>query len=351
MTKEEKIQQFDPSGIGLKNEHFIGLPFDENDAELVLLPVPWDVTVSYKSGTSGGPANILEASAQLDLYDPEVPEAWKMGLFMRPVDQTIIAKNEHFRAMASGVIQWLENDQAPEQSEPMLHQQFLVNQACQEIFNWVKEKSKILLDKNKLVALVGGEHSTPLGLIHALSERHESFGILQLDAHMDLRRAYEGFTYSHASIFYNALKLENISTLVQVGIRDYCEEEINRVVESEGRIKVFYDHQIKEQQYSGKRFDAICRTIIGALPDKIYVSFDIDGLQPFLCPNTGTPVPGGLLFEEAIYLLNLAVREGKQIIGFDVCEVAGSPFEWDGSVGARIIYKLANLAGKSNNRI
>jgi agmatinase len=181
-----------------------------------------------------------------------------------------------------------------------------------------------------------------------LAEREDSFGILQIDAHCDLRKAYEGFTYSHASIFYNVMEeIPKVEKLVQVGIRDYCEEEINYIQNSKGRIVTFFDQDINESLFVGSSFHQICQNIIEKLPEKVYISFDIDGLWPNLCPNTGTPVAGGLSLPQAFYLLKQLVKSGRKIIGFDVCEV-GSATEWDGNVGARVVYKIANLMGLSN---
>jgi agmatinase len=351
MSKFKKIQNFDPSGVGLKNDHFIGLPFEEAEAEVVLLPVPWDVTVSYADGTAGGPENMLEASSQLDLLDPFVPDAWKMGLYMRPASEEILKKSAQVRAVAKNYIDLLENGNKAEDHPGMQQALQQVNQACEAVVNWVRIQSKEIMEKGKIVGLVGGDHSTPLGYLQALGERYPAFSILQIDAHMDLRKAYEGFLYSHASVFYNALSIPTVKKLVQVGIRDYCEEEVQLVDQQEDRIKVFYDHQLKAAQFSGASFRQICDRILDDLGENVYISFDIDGLQPFLCPHTGTPVPGGLQFEEAVYLLQQLVDKGHRIIGFDLCEVAGKPHEWDGNVGARLLYKMANLAGRSNDKI
>ena len=128
----------------------------------------------------------------------------------------------------------------------------------------------------------------------AIAEKFGDFGILQIDAHCDLREAYEGFVYSHASIMYNALEeIPAITRLVQVGIRDYCEEEWEYIRQSNGRIVTYFDKDIKERQYEGDNWKAIADEIIQQLPEKVYLSFDIDGLDPKLCPNTGTPVQGG----------------------------------------------------------
>ncbi len=347
MTKQEKIASFDPSGVGLKNGHFIGLPFDENDAETVLLPVPWDVTVSYADGTSTAGQNILEASAQLDLHDPDVPDAWKMGIYMRHLDLVWLNRNAELRPIAEQYIDFLENGgqvvRNPQQKAALDE----INEACLALKNWVYQETKTLLEQGKRVGIVGGEHSVPLGYLEALAEHHGNFGILQIDAHQDLRAAYEGFTYSHASIFYNALKIKAVERLVQVGIRDFCEAEASIVSHSNGRVQVWTDQQIREAAFEGSSFQATCEQIIAGLPQQVYVSFDIDGLEPGLCPNTGTPVPGGLTFNEAVYLLKTVVKSGRKIIGFDLCEVGGVDNEWDGNVGARVLYKLCNLMGAS----
>src|SRR5205823_5704166 len=111
---------------------------------------------------------------------------------------------------------------------------------------------------------------------------------LQLDAHCDLRNAYEGFIYSHASIMYNVLQQEGITKLVQVGIRDYCNEEME-LAEKDKRIKIFFDADLKHSRFVGDAWHGACKKIVEELPDKVYFSFDIDGLDPKLCPHTGTP--------------------------------------------------------------
>ncbi|PIZ06753.1 MAG: agmatinase, partial [Flavobacteriales bacterium CG_4_10_14_0_8_um_filter_32_5] len=197
------------------------------------------------------------------------------------------------------------------------------------------------------VTVLGGDHNSPLGLIQALAEKHTNFGILQIDAHADLRIAFEGFEFSHASIAYNALKLKQISKLVQVGIRDICQEEIDYISNSKGKIKTFFDWDIKQQQFEGKTWATICDEIIAELPENIYITYDIDALDPKLCPNTGTPVPGGFEYDQVNYLINKITESKKKIIGFDLNEVGNN--EWDANVGARILFKLCNFMQKSNS--
>lgn len=337
--------EFNPNGATPNNGNLIGLPYNEDNAKIVLLPIPWDVTVSYSDGTALGPEAIRDASYQLDLYDADVEDAWKIGLYFRPSDAQVLAKSETYRAKAIKYIEYLEEGNDVNNSAEMLQILAEINAACTELKAWVKQETTALLDAGKLVGLVGGDHSTPLGYLEALAERHNDFGILHIDAHFDLRDAYEGFTYSHASIFYNALKLPQVSRLVSVGIRDYCEAEVGVVAHEAPRCSVFYDAALRRAQYDGESFKSVCERIIAELPQKVYISFDIDGLDPKLCPNTGTPVAGGLEYQEAVYLLKKVVDSGRTIIGFDLSEVGNS--EWDGNVGARMLYKMANLMAAS----
>jgi agmatinase len=347
MYLKDKISAFNPNGIGNANGNIYGLPFDANEAKLVILPVPWEVTVSYQAGTASAPEAIFEASYQVDLFDPFVTDAWKLGIAMQEINMDIKEKSNLLRLSAEEYIQNLSEGFNPEENAALLAIRNEINLAGQELNFWVKNESIKLMDQNKVVALLGGDHSTPLGLMQAIALKHSSFGILHIDAHADLREAYEGFEYSHASIMFNAIKIPQITHLVQVGIRDYCEAEL-KLIQSDKRITTFFDYDIKHQQYGGSNWESICDQIIDTLPEKVYLSFDIDGLDPKLCPNTGTPVPGGLELEQSIYLIEKLVYSGRTIIGFDLNEVAPGDDEWDANVGARLLYRLANMCLVSN---
>lgn len=338
------IEDFDPSGFALKNGNFIGLPFSEANANIILLPVPWEATVSYTAGTAKGPETIREASYQLDLFDSDIADAWKAGIFMRGSSQELLDASSKARVSATQHIDALEAGQGGD-AEALA----LVNKACEDMNNWVYEEAKAVLESGRLLGLVGGDHSTPFGYIKALSEKYEHFGVLQIDAHMDLRKAYEGFKYSHASIFYNVLEqIPQVSQLVQVGIRDYCQEEIEYSYNSNGRVTVYYEQVLRERIFEGGSYAELCKNIVSHLPEYVYISVDIDGLDPKLCPNTGTPVAGGLELVELFYLLKTLLRSERKIIGFDLNEVA-SASEWDGNVGARVLYKLANCMAASQS--
>jgi agmatinase len=341
---------FNPNQISIKNNCFFGLPTSIEDAKIVFLSVPWDATVSYGEGTADGPQGILDASYQLDWYDFDLPQAWEIGYATLPISGEIRAKSEETRAIAKQVIDYLElgNDLHDEAIRKELER---VNQASVNLNNWVYDQCKTLLSQGKLIGLVGGDHSVPLGYIKALTEHYQEYSILHIDAHADLRNAYEGFTYSHASIMYNVLQLPNINKLVQVGIRDLCQEEMN-LIKSDNRLVLFDDWQLKNNIYEGITWQKQCQNIISNLSEKVYISLDVDGLNQAFCPHTGTPVPGGLDFNQAIYLLQTLVKSGKRIIGFDLCEVSpGESDQWDGNIGARLLYKLANLMYLSHRSV
>lgn len=345
MTKQDKIKQFDANSIGDINASLFGLPFTIEESETVLIPVPWEVTVSYGGGTGNGPEQIFDASFQVDLYDPIVKDAWKLGIAMDDINEELRGKSEIYRPVAEIIIDRQSNGEPSSEITEIKD----VDAVCTEMNAWVKQRVLHYLKKNKTVGLIGGDHSTPLGMIQALSEHVGEFAILQIDAHADLRVAYEGFEFSHASIMYNALKINNVKKLVQVGIRDYCEAEAQLIENSNGRIKTFFDRDIKHQQYKGKTWDAICQEIINELPQNVYLSFDIDGLDPKLCPGTGTPVAGGFEAEQVLYLLEQIVASGKKIIAFDINEVGGED-ELNANVAARLLYRIANLTMHSQGK-
>lgn len=342
MENSDKIKNFDPNNIADASGNIYGLPFTVDDASLVIIPVPWEVTVSYSAGTAEGPEAIFNASLQVDLYDPFVKDAWKLGIAMEEINYDIKSKGDTLRDKAETYISMFADGEVPESNSEMQEIRAEIDNASKELNEWVKTQCLKHIDKNKKVALIGGDHSTPLGLITALAERNDSFSILHIDAHADLRIAYEGFEFSHASIMYNALKVPQVNKLVQVGIRDYCESEVD-LINSDNRIETYFDRDIKHQMYQGKSWSMIVDDIIGNLTGDVYLSIDIDGLDPKLCPNTGTPVPGGLEFDQLLFMLEKLVKSGRKIIGFDINEVAPGDNEWDANVGARLLYRVANL--------
>ena len=330
---------FDPNAPSQPGSGVYGLSDDPESARVVLVPVPWDATTSYRAGTSKGPAAIARASLQVDLLDSETGKPYLAGIAMLPENARFAQMNEEARALAEGIIQagGAGDDDALKENAAR------VNALSEEVNGLVYETVRAWLDRGKIVGLVGGDHSSPFGAIQACAQRHPDLGILHFDAHADLRHAYEGFEHSHASIMENVTRrIPEVARLVQVGIRDFCEEELDRIRKSKGRIETFFDVRIARARMQGRILDTFAQ-VVEALPKTVYVSFDVDGLDPALCPHTGTPVAGGLSLHEASALVGMVVESGRKIVGFDLNEVAPGPDEndeWDANVGARVLYKL-----------
>lgn len=349
------MNKFDPTTTISAEFGIFGIPMSEDESKVVLLPVPWEVTTSYGNGTSMGPALIRQASEQIDLFDLETGKSYEQGYHMRPISDEILSLNRNMKVKAQKLIAMKTNLSDDTQTMDSLLNE--VNSACAKMSDWVYKNSKEILEKNKLLGLVGGDHSSPLGAIRAVSEKHKGdIGVLHIDAHSDTRKSYQGFEQSHASIMYNVMQLPIApKKLVQIGIRDFCEEEYNFVTNHKG-IKTFFDIELKRDLLSGKTWSTICENILKELPQKVYISFDIDGLDPRYCPQTGTPVPGGLEIDQVFFLFKALADSGRQIVGFDLNEVSTGDInanleeisEWDGNVGARILYKLCGWSVVTN---
>lgn len=333
---------FDPNGVGIANGNIFGFPVTENEADIVIIPVPWDATASYGKGTSDGPRAILEASTQLDFYHHSLQKAYETKVFLTPISREWKEINDRLCLRGIEYIQFLEEGGRLEENVDFQETVKEITTAQLALAEQLEERAIHLLNKGKIVAVLGGEHSTPFGLINAIDKLNKPFGILQIDAHADLRNAYEGFDQSHASIMFNAIEsCKNLIKLVQVGIRDIAESEVELIHSSNGLIETFFDWDLKAQHYQGVNWHDQVTQIIASLPENVYISFDIDGLTPSLCPNTGTPVVGGLELEQVNYLIFELVKSGKKIVGFDLNEVApGTSDDWDANVGARALWNL-----------
>ncbi len=337
---------FDP-GAPAAGEGIYGLPHTAEEARVVLVPVPWEPTTSYGRGAARGPSAILRASRQVDLFDVQTGRPYEAGIAMLPVDPDLVAWNAEACSAAEPVILAggaIEGDAA---LEARLRR---VNELSRELNDRVDRIAADWMARGKLVGIVGGDHAAPFGALRAHAARYPGLGVLHVDAHADLRLAYEGFTDSHASIMRNvAERLPGVARIVQVGLRDLSEEEHAFIAGSGGRVVAFHDAAVTARLFDGETFSSIADDIVSKLPEDVYVSFDIDGLDPTLCPHTGTPVPGGLSFQQAVALLARVRSSGRRIVGFDLDEVAPGPEgdEWDANVGARLLYKLIGFALKA----
>ena len=337
------IEKGDPPD---ENAGLFGLSVDENEASLILMPVAWEATTSYGKGTARAPKAILRASHQLDLYDLYFGEPYKKGITLLDENKQIVELNKKCLDL---VTLHREKKYTTSQKNTELIKE--INSMGDQLNKIVKNCTSKYIKQNKLVGLIGGEHSIPYGFISALSEKYLEFGILHIDAHFDLRASYENFKWSHASIMYNVLKdFPQIVKVVQFGIRDFSTPEynLNQSNIEKKRTLTFFDRSLFNHRIKGKSLLEFIEKCCAFLPENVYISFDIDGLSPDLCPSTGTPVPGGLSFNEASFILESLIESGKKIIGFDLCEVAPSMNEtwgeWDENVASRILYKLCGAS-------
>jgi agmatinase len=342
---------FDPNAAAQPGSGVFGLPHLESEALVVLVPVPWEATTSYGGGASEGPKAIREASAQVDLFDLDVERPYALGIHMLPEADPIVAANAAGKALAEKIVQAGGAGTDPELQKSLAG----VNALSEQVNVWVESETSRLLDMGKIVGIIGGDHSVPYGALKALAARRRGFAILHFDAHSDTRRAYEGFVHSHASIMFNVLEdIPQVKKVVQVGIRDVCEAEIAYCKTQGQRVQIFSDRELVKRRHAGEPFARTVEAIVEELPQEVWVSFDIDGLDPRFCPHTGTPVPGGLDTSEVVAVLREVARTGRRIVGFDLNEVAPNLHDehdqWDGNVGARMLYKLIAFTLASQGR-
>jgi agmatinase len=339
---------FDPSAAAPADSGLFGLPHGPDEAAVHVLPAPFDATASYRKGAWKGPAAILRASRQVDLFDLEHGRPYEAGIWMAPDEGAAIEElNRRASALADAVIAVGGEVGHDARLSADLAQ---VNALGARVNELVRERTHAVLERGALPALVGGDHSTPFGAVQAAAERHPGLGVLHFDAHADLREAYEGFDWSHASIMDNvARRLEGVSAIVQVGVRDLSEEERASIDGSRGRLRTLYDRDWQRAKLAGGDLRELVRAHLAHLPREVWISFDVDGLDPTLCPHTGTPVPGGLLWGETMLWLDELAASGRRVVGLDLNEVNPGPEwdaatarddAWDAIVGARLLYRL-----------
>ncbi|RMF75828.1 MAG: arginase [Acidobacteria bacterium] len=322
-------RDLDPDAPSGPSSGLFGLGLDPGQARFLALPVPWQATVSSGAGTIDGPRALVEASCQLDLCDPVLGEPWRHGFAALDEPADVRRMSDEVEALVARL----------RAGETALADE--IDAAGDVLAAWVERAVGATLDGGRVPVVLGGEHAVSRGAFAAAAVRHPGLGILQLDAHADLRRAYEGLQCSHASVMRRALELDGVARIVQVAVRDLSREE-SRLIGTEPRIVAFPDHRIAAARVEGRGFAELAHAIVGALPPAVWVSVDVDGLDPSLCPGTGTPVPGGLSWAEACYLVDLLARSEARIVGLDVVEVG--PSFWDGFVAARLVYRLCGAA-------
>ena len=327
-----------------------GLPVcDLEEARLVILPVPWEATVVYGSGTARAAEPVVKTSLLINLFNPDFQNSWQKGFHIMDVDKKVLTKSDYLRKEAELVTDYITHGDDVSKNSFMGKSIADINQGGEFLNNWVHERTGNLLKAGKLAVVLGGDNSVSFGYIKALAENNESFGILQIDAQCGLRKAYHGFVYSHVSTMYNVInEIPQVARVVQLGARDFCEEEWRFIQEHKDKICMFSNKTLQDRMLEGVTWQSISDEIITQLPQKVYISFDIDGLDPKYCPSTAMPVPGGLETAHIFYLIKKLAAEGKKIIGLDLTGV-GSDTPTDASVGARVLWRLCNWLILSNN--
>lgn len=282
----------------MSNSNYAGIP-DEyaglDSASIVLIPVPYDGTSTWQKGADKGPKAFLDASANMELYDIETDtEVYHHGVFLADA----VTENSSPEAMVAAV----------------------------------HATTKKYIKKNKFVTLFGGEHSVSIGSIRAFNEMYENLSILQIDAHADLRKEYEGSTCNHACAVYEASQTAN---LVQVGIRSMDSIEVG-VNDDE---KVFYGHEMVQDDYWPEKATE-------ALTENVFITIDLDAFDPSICPSTGTPEPGGMFWYETLDFLKMVFAE-KNVVGFDIVELCPNPADKSSDfLAAKLYYKMLSYKFK-----
>jgi agmatinase len=258
-------------------------------SKIVLIPVPYDGTSTWQKGADRGPQAFLHASENMELYDIETEsEVYKQGIYL--------------------------DDPVTENSSP------------EAMVEAVHKRTKEYIIRNKFVTIFGGEHSISIGTIRAFNECFDDLTVLHIDAHADLRKEYDGSSCNHACAVYEANQNTN---LVQVGIRSMDIAE-TRVMDQE---KVFFAHEMAKDDYW-------IDNVIEALGENVFITFDLDALDPSIMPSTGTPEPGGLFWYETLEFLKQVFAE-RNVVGFDIVELC--PNEIDKAsdfVAAKLYYKM-----------
>ncbi len=282
--------------------NFAGVPdeyADEKSAKVILIPVPYDGTSTWQKGADQGPAALLDAARNMELYDIETDtEVYREGVFLTPP----VTENSSPEAMTDAV------------------------------FTKVKE----YLQKDKFVTAIGGEHSISIGVIRAFMEKYKDLTVLQIDAHADLRESYEGSKCNHACAVYEANQEAN---LIQVGIRSMDISE-NKVMKREN---VFFAHEMINNSHW--MHDAVDR-----MSRNVFITIDLDAFDPSIMPSTGTPEPGGLQWYETLQFIR-KVNKKRNIVGFDIVELRPNPEEKSSDfLAAKLYYKILTYVFKKRNK-
>ena len=291
------------------NQNFLGIEKKYSSLEnsrVVIVPAPYERSVTYGVGTKRGPQAILKASHYVEFYDEELDR-------------------EIYRDVGIATLRPLDFGKKSDEK------------ALKQVYETVRG----LVDQGKFVVTLGGEHTISQASIAAYVEIHPNISLLQIDAHSDLRDEYEGNKYSHASVMARVCEFFDPQKIVQVGIRAQCREEADAI--KERGISTFYAHEIRQGKLTRvlKYWEDL---VIEKLTDDVYITLDVDALDPSIMPATGTPEPNGLYWHEVVALFR-KLGKRRKIVGFDVVELAPiEGFHHPDLATAKLVYKILNCA-------
>ncbi|MBC8342709.1 MAG: arginase family protein [Bacteroidetes bacterium] len=343
-TRESKLINFDADKQSILSEGIFGLPFDLEESEAVIIPVPWDVTAPH-DGAADAPDAIFQASKSISLYQEKLEDAWKAGIYMHNIPLKWKESSYQLRKIRNRIhkrhSKKMTDAKRAEQSKDCKN----INLTSRLLNEWVEQISSEYLKDNKLVGLLGGGQAISSGFLTSLSRKYDHFGILHLDAHADLLSTYEGLEFSDFSSMHYALKLSQVKKLVLAGCREILYSEQHVIEKNYQLIKLFSDKYIKEKHFRGNTLKMMISEIISPLPKNVYISFDAAIMQAEIMPNVGFPQPSGFSFEEISFLFSEIQQSGKKIIGFDLSGIRPRKENnyWEAKLGAHLLFELSSL--------
>lgn len=301
---------------------------------LPILALGWDLTTSFRAGTAEAPLHMHAVSHQVDVHHPWFGHAVvDRGIQSIPTPE-LVTTYQRMYAPAARAYMMAWHGSGPSSASDDLN---TVGEAVHAAI-----ANTVSANYTTCMGVVGGEHSITAGVVAGIAQHHTQFGILQVDAHMDCRDAYQGFQHSHASVMRRCAGLSAVDTVVQVGIRDYCLDEV--AFANDQGFHTWFDWDLQTALFEGQSWQSLCQRMVDPLPERVYITVDVDGLEPSFVPDTGTPVPGGLQYSHVTYLIQQVVASGRQIIGFDCVEAAGAATSTGIINATQLLYFLCGAA-------
>lgn len=345
------LKNFFDFGIGLGSSDNGGYYFRDavstDNADIVLVSVPWAVTSANGGGAAYAPDAIIDASTTVGLYDIIHDISIEGRVATAEVNYDIQESSQHLGSDAAKVVEHIE-DGGSLSGDYFTRKISRINDGFRLMNSSVCAQVWHFASKGKTVGVIGGDHAVSFGAVKALSELHKGLGVMIFDAHCDIRPSGNVFDYSHRSVVRNILEeIPQLEKLVCCGVRDLSAADLS-ALSSEPRLSVCYAERMATMHHQGTTWQEVCKQAIHDLPQKVYISFDIDALALECCPTTKSPVAGGFQFNDAVAIITAIVESGREIVGFDITEIVPNGEQSiDATVGARLLVKLCAAALKS----